>query len=79
VIEYGPCRPPVRDRRAALESLIKWLNARSIKVIMAGVQPRPLRVLARAGWRNRRGQLRIFRSFERAVELARHHAPGAAR
>ena len=32
----------------ALESLIKRLNARGIKVILAGVQPQPMRVLARA-------------------------------
>jgi SulP family sulfate permease len=63
----------------ALESLIKRLNARAIKVIMAGVQPQPLRVLARAGWRNRRGQLRIFRSFDRAIDVARHAASGADR
>jgi hypothetical protein len=36
-------------------------------------------VLARAGWRNRRGQLRIFRSFDRAIDLARPYAPGAIR
>ena len=59
----------------ALESLIKRLNARGIKVILAGVQPQPMRVLARAGWRNRRGFLRIFRSFDRAIALARHYAP----
>ena len=61
----------------ALESLIKRLNARGIKVILAGVQPQPMRVFARAGWRNRRGFLRIFRSFDRAIALARHFAPGA--
>ena len=63
----------------ALESLIKRLNARAIKVILAGVQPQPMRVFARGGWRNRRGFLRIFRSFDRAIALARHYAPGADR
>ena len=62
----------------ALESLIKRLNGRSVKVILAGVQPQPMRVLARARWHNRRGLLRIFRSFDRAITLARHYAPGAA-
>jgi len=60
----------------ALESLVKRLNAQGVKVILAGVPPQPMRVLARAGWRNRRGILRIFRSFERAIALARHYAPG---
>ena len=62
---------------AALESLVKRLNGRSVKVILAGVQPQPMRAFARAGWRNRRGFLRIFRSFDRAILLARHYAPGA--
>jgi SulP family sulfate permease len=62
----------------ALESLVKRLNGRSIKVILAGVQTQPMRALARARWRNRRGQLRIFKSFDRAIELARHYAPGVA-
>ena len=63
----------------ALESLIKRLNGRAIKVILAGVQPQPMRVFARAGWRNRRGFLRIFRSFDRAIALARHSAHGTDR
>lgn len=43
------------------------------------VQPQPMRVFARAGWRNRRGFLRIFRSFDRAIDRARHSAQGADR
>src|SRR6185503_5451918 len=50
-----------------LESLLKRLNAAGVKVILAGVQPQPMRALARAGWRNRKGRVRIFRSFERAI------------
>jgi SulP family sulfate permease len=70
---------PVLDATGlvALESLVKRLNGRAIKVILAGVQPQPMRVFARAGWRNRRGLLRIFRSFERGIALARRYAPGA--
>jgi hypothetical protein len=30
-----------------------------------------LRALARAGWRNRKGRIRIFRSFERGIAVAR--------
>jgi SulP family sulfate permease len=62
----------------SLETLIERLNKADTKVILAGVQPQPLRVLARAGWRNRRGRLRIFRSFERAIELARRVPPTSA-
>jgi SulP family sulfate permease len=58
----------------ALEALVARLNKDAVKVILAGVQPQPLRAFARAGWRNRKGRLRIFRSFERGVALARQHA-----
>jgi SulP family sulfate permease len=61
-----------------LESLVAELNRAGIKVVLIGVQPQPLRVLARAGWRNRRGRLRIFRSIERGLELARRTAAGRA-
>jgi SulP family sulfate permease len=60
----------------SLESLVARLNEGGVKVILAGVQDQPLRALARAGWRNRKGRLRIFRSFERGIALARHTAAG---
>jgi hypothetical protein len=49
-----------------------------VKVILAGVQPQPLRALAKAGWRNRHGRVRIFRSFERAIGVARAFAAHTA-
>jgi SulP family sulfate permease len=58
----------------ALESVIARLNEERVKVILGGVQPQPLRTFARAGWRNRRGRLRIYRSFRAAVSRAREHA-----
>jgi SulP family sulfate permease len=54
-----------------LQALIERLNHGGVKVILVRVQPEPLHALARAGWRNRRGQLRIFRTFERGVAVAR--------
>jgi SulP family sulfate permease len=57
----------------ALESAIARLNADGVKVILAGVAGQPLRAFARAGWRNRKGRLRIFQSFERAAERAREY------
>jgi SulP family sulfate permease len=57
-----------------LESLVAELNRAGIKVVLIGVQAQPLRALARAGWRNRRGRLRIFRSIERGLALARRTA-----
>ncbi len=60
-----------------LQMLVRRLNEHSVKVILAGVQPQPMRVFAGAGWRNRHGRLRIFRSFERGIELARRtRTPG---
>ena len=54
-----------------LESLVARLNESGIKVILVGMQGQPLHALARAGWRNRKGRLRIFRSFERGIAVAR--------
>ncbi|HLA79705.1 MAG TPA: C4-dicarboxylic acid transporter DauA [Vicinamibacteria bacterium] len=61
-----------------LESLVKRLNEAKIKVILVGMQDQPLRALAKAGWRNRQGRLRIFRSFERGIAVARRSAAGRA-
>jgi SulP family sulfate permease len=58
----------------ALESLVARLNEGGIKVILVAIQDQPLRALARAGWRNRKGRLRIFRSFERGIALAHRTA-----
>jgi len=55
----------------SLESFVRRLNAAGVKVVVAGIQPQPLRALARAGWRNRKGRLRIFRSFDAAIARAR--------
>jgi len=57
----------------ALESAIARLNHDGVKVILAGVGGQVLRALARAGWRNRKGRLRIFQSFDSAVARAREH------
>jgi SulP family sulfate permease len=54
----------------ALESLVSRLNEAGVKVILVGIQDHPLRALARAGWRNRKGRLRIFRSLERGLSVA---------
>jgi SulP family sulfate permease len=61
-----------------LESLLTRLNSAGIKVILAGVQPQPLRAMARAGWRNRQGRLRMYRSFGRAIAAARAFAERTA-
>jgi len=54
-----------------LQSLVGRLNADGIKVILAGVQAQPMRAFAKARWRTRKGRLRIFRSFDRGIALAR--------
>jgi SulP family sulfate permease len=55
----------------ALESAFERLNRAQVLLVLAGVQPQPLRVMARAGWRGRRGKVAIYRSFKRAVEQVR--------
>ena len=60
-----------------LESLIARLNEHGVKVILAGVQEQPLRAFARAGWRNRKGRLRIFREVDRGIANARAFAAEA--
>jgi SulP family sulfate permease len=59
-----------------LQSLVGRLNAEGIKVILAGVQAQPMRVFAKARWRTRKGRLRIFRSFDRGIALARATVAG---
>jgi sulfate permease, SulP family len=59
-----------------LQSLVSRLNAEGIKVILAGVQAQPMRVFAKARWRTRKGRLRIFRSFDRGIALARTTVAG---
>ena len=54
-----------------LESAFERLARSEVFVILGGVQPQPLRAMARAGWRGRRGRVAIYRSFERAVDEAR--------
>jgi SulP family sulfate permease len=64
---------PALDATAlvGLESAFERLNREQVFVILGGVQPQPLRAMARAGWRGRHGRIAIYRSFERAVEEAR--------
>ena len=58
----------------ALESLVVRLNEAGVKVILVKIQDQPLRALSRAGWRSRKGRLRIFRSFDRGIAVARRTA-----
>lgn len=62
----------------SLGSAVERLQKGKVLVILTGVQKQPLRVLARAGWRSRKGRLVVYRSVDRAVALAREHV-GAGR
>lgn len=50
-----------------LESTAERLASDDVMLVLAGVRPGPLRTLARAGWRTRRGLVSVRRSFERGV------------
>jgi len=54
-----------------LESAFELLHRHGILVVLGGVQPQPLRAMARAGWHDRKGRIAIYRTFERAVEEVR--------
>jgi MFS superfamily sulfate permease-like transporter len=60
-------------------ALVNRLTEAKIKVILVGLQDQALRALAKAGWRNRKGRLRIFRSFERGIAVARRSVAAAPR
>jgi SulP family sulfate permease len=60
----------------ALDSTVGKLRGAGIVVVLAGVQPQPLRALAKAGWRNVPGSLAIGRDFGRALAAARAYALG---
>ncbi len=64
---------PALDATAlvALESAFERLHRDKIFVMLAGVQPQPLKTMARAGWKGRHGRLAIYRSFEKGVDEAR--------
>jgi len=63
---------PVLDATGlvALDSTVAKLHARGIGVVLGGIGPQPLRVLARAGWRNRERSLAIARDFELGLAAA---------
>jgi SulP family sulfate permease len=62
----------------ALDSTVLKLRQAGVFVVLAGVQSGPLRVLARAGWRNRDGELAIGTSFDKALGLALAAADAAS-
>ncbi len=57
-----------------LVSLLERLAASSTKVILAGLQPQPARVLAKAGVTDRPGRLRLCASLDEAVAVARQRS-----
>ena len=62
-----------------LESAVERLRKAGKFVVLAGLQPQPFRALARAGWRNRAGEILLRRSFARGAEAIRRAlAPPAA-
>jgi SulP family sulfate permease len=60
---------PAMDATAIvnLESAFERLHRHDVLIVLGGVQPQPLRAMARAGWRGRKGRLAIYRSWDKAV------------
>ncbi len=61
----------------SLESAVARLHQLGMFVVLGGVQPQPLRALARSGLRNRREQIAVYRKMERALQVARERSGGA--
>jgi len=60
-----------------LESAMERLRKAGTSIIMAGVQNQPLHVMAKAGWKDRRGWMTIRRSLDDGIALAwARHATG---
>jgi len=56
----------------SLEAALERLRSLGVFVVLSGVQPQPMRVIARSGiHRQRRDKLAVYRSMERAVAAAR--------
>lgn len=71
---------PVMDATGLvnLESAIGRLKKAGVKVVLAGVQQQPAELLARAQLVEEPGRLRIRRSFDEAIAIARGHVPSGA-
>jgi SulP family sulfate permease len=53
-----------------LESAMERMRKAQIFIILAGVQPQPLQIMARAGWKDRKDWMAIRKSIDDAVALA---------
>ncbi|MCM2254680.1 MAG: C4-dicarboxylic acid transporter DauA [Vicinamibacteria bacterium] len=64
---------PAMDATAMvnLESAFERLHRHEVLIVLGGVQPQPLRAMARAGWSGRKGRLLIYRSWDKAVAEVR--------
>lgn len=60
-----------------LESAIERLTHTGVFVALAGVGGQPLHALVKAGWRSRKGEVAVCRSFDVAIERARRHVEAA--
>jgi sulfate permease, SulP family len=56
-----------------LESTLGRLHQAQVYTVIAGIQPQPLSLMARAGWKHREW-LSVYRSFEQGLALARNLA-----
>jgi SulP family sulfate permease len=63
----------------ALESTTDALADSGIFVVLAGVPDQPFRALIKAGWRHRRDEITLFRTFDDGVERARKSVGEAVR
>jgi SulP family sulfate permease len=60
----------------SLESAVARLHQLGMFVVVGGVQPQPFRALARSGIGERRDQIAIYGSMEKALQVARERSEG---
>ena len=60
-----------------LESAVARLRSQGIYVVLAGIDGQPRRALAKARWRNKNGEIAIFRDFDRAIASAEAFVAGS--
>lgn len=62
-----------------LESAIDRLRKSGVFVVLAGVQKQPLRILAKAGWKDRQSWVAVHGTMEAAMEAAKRRLDQAQR
>jgi SulP family sulfate permease len=72
IVVFDLTAVPVMDATGlvSLDSAVDRLYRQGVYVVLAGVQPQPGQVLAKAGWENKDGRVGMFHSFNQGLAAA---------